>query len=82
MSPRYRSKPKPPASGEEAGDALAAPPARSFGPSPGFGPESRAHSDPSLGGGAGGHRSSQGRSLPPVQWNGDHPAPPKLKQEI
>jgi hypothetical protein len=80
--PRYRNKPSKPASGEESGAALDAPPARSFGPSPGFGPEGRAHNDPSLGGGPGGFRTRPHAPLPPERWNGDHPAPPKLKQEV
>jgi hypothetical protein len=66
--PRYRSKPSKPASGEEAGDALAAPPATSFGPSPGFGrvPSSPGERNAFTRRGPGGHKSSQETPVPPT----------------
>jgi hypothetical protein len=66
--PRYRSKPKPPASGEESGAALGVPPARSFGPSPGFGrvPSSPGERTAFTRRGPGGHKSSQENPVPPT----------------
>jgi hypothetical protein len=75
--PRYRSK--PPASGEESGAALDAPPARAFGPSPGFGrPSSPGERNPFTRRGPGGHRSSQENPVPPVRPDSQHSIPQEV----
>ena len=68
--PRYRNRSKP-ASGEESGAALDAPSASPAPSNPGFGPQSRAANDAALGGGLGGHRSSQSNLVPEERYMGE-----------
>jgi hypothetical protein len=63
--PRYRKKPKKPASGEESGASLDAPSA-SPDPVAGFGPNGPGERNPFTRKGPGGHRSSQSNPTPPV----------------
>jgi hypothetical protein len=61
-----RYKPSKPAEGNESGMGLDAPPARSFGPSPGFGriPSSPGERKAFTRRGSGGFRSSQSNPVP------------------
>jgi hypothetical protein len=66
--PRYRNKPKAPASGEESGAALDAPSSGSSPSNPGFGriPSSPGERSAFTKRGPGGHKSSQENPVPPT----------------
>jgi hypothetical protein len=82
--PRYRSKPKAPASGEESGMALDAPSANVEPANPGFGrvPSSPGERNALTRKGPGRFKSSHPHNIPPTWVRGNMPKAPKLEEEI
>jgi hypothetical protein len=80
MSPRYRSKLKAPASGEESGMALDAPAPRSSASN--FGPNSIAERNPLTRKGSGGHRSAHPHEIPPEWVRGEMAEDYEMKGEV